>query len=423
VGRRERDVIRMINDLQPDIIAITGDIIYSRTLFNNLEKLQNVLVHVTSFITALEPKYGLYICRGNNDFSDDKEKSDLLLEVLENAGAIVLTDRRIALEINGKCLVMLGVDFTDFFREVAQDFTVREFNGNRFLESGSSSKNSYSNYYDTTSEWSNYTFSGKMAATRAKSGIGVLVYSQFNRGYDRFYRLVGSSEVPFQIAPHGTKITGGDRTSDVLVRENTWYRFRIEVDSGKDRTGIRAKIWPDGSAEPGQWQIDVFDDSPSRLGDGTVGAYSIFSGKHRFDDFLVVAADGDTLLYEDFEDVAERHSPWGWVAFNHNENAIPFLMRDIADSCYTVLLAHPPDFVTIAEPEGVDLVLSGHTHGGQIRLPFIGPLYVYTDLGRRYVSGFHDYGQSKLYVSRGVGTISLPVRFLCPPEIAVIDLF
>ena len=67
----------------------------------------------------------------------------------------------------------------------------------------------------------------------------------------------------------------------------------------------------------------------------------------------------------------------------------------------------------------VDLILTGHTHGGQIRLPLYGPLATMTAMGKKYASGLYRIGKSILYVSRGFGTSVIPVRFFCPPEVTV----
>jgi predicted MPP superfamily phosphohydrolase len=68
-----------------------------------------------------------------------------------------------------------------------------------------------------------------------------------------------------------------------------------------------------------------------------------------------------------------------------------------------------------------DLAFAGHSHGGQIRLPFIGPLW--TPEGTdRYVSGWFEEGQAKMYVSRGIGNSILPIRFNCKPEVAFIKV-
>ncbi len=90
-----------------------------------------------------------------------------------------------------------------------------------------------------------------------------------------------------------------------------------------------------------------------------------------------------------------------------------------------ILMAHAPDFADIvaAHPRGfnVDLMLSGHSHGGQIKLPFIGPL-VLPPMGRKYAEGPYQLGRMQLYVNRGIGTVGLPFRLNCPPEISVFTL-
>ncbi|MDR3708371.1 MAG: metallophosphoesterase [Capsulimonadaceae bacterium] len=100
---------------------------------------------------------------------------------------------------------------------------------------------------------------------------------------------------------------------------------------------------------------------------------------------------------------------------------------------FKLLLMHSPDNIPEAVHRNVDLVLSGHTHGGQIRLPIIGPPLTRSFLGRRLNSGHYSGnrlrglvgkqpGRTQLYVSRGVGISGLALRFLCRPEVALITL-
>jgi predicted MPP superfamily phosphohydrolase len=65
--------------------------------------------------------------------------------------------------------------------------------------------------------------------------------------------------------------------------------------------------------------------------------------------------------------------------------------------------------------------LSGHSHGGQVRLPGIGPL-ILPALGRKYHTGLNRVGSLQVYTSRGIGVINPPVRFNCPPEVTLITL-
>jgi len=88
-----------------------------------------------------------------------------------------------------------------------------------------------------------------------------------------------------------------------------------------------------------------------------------------------------------------------------------------------VLLYHMPSGVRSASKRGVDLVCVGHTHGGQVTLPFYGALVTLSRSGKRYEAGPYRVEKTWLYVNRGIGMeAGLPVRFLCRPEIAVIDL-
>jgi predicted MPP superfamily phosphohydrolase len=87
-----------------------------------------------------------------------------------------------------------------------------------------------------------------------------------------------------------------------------------------------------------------------------------------------------------------------------------------------ILLAHEPDFADTSAPTGrFDLQLSGHTHGGQIVLPFIGPPRL-PYLGRKYPSGLYKVGEMFQYTNRGVGMARLPIRINCPPEITLFIL-
>ena len=89
--------------------------------------------------------------------------------------------------------------------------------------------------------------------------------------------------------------------------------------------------------------------------------------------------------------------------------------------------SHSPDTAREAAARGIDVVLAGHTHGGQVRLPGIGALLTRTRLGRRYDRGLFQLDDARaggtwLYVNPGIGTSLLPVRFCDPPGWALVDL-
>jgi len=89
-----------------------------------------------------------------------------------------------------------------------------------------------------------------------------------------------------------------------------------------------------------------------------------------------------------------------------------------------VLLSHSPDTVYQAADRGVDLLLAGHTHGGQVVLPWVGPPLVNSRYGRRFASGLKRVQSTHIYTSRGIGVVgvAVPVRINCPPEVALITL-
>jgi predicted MPP superfamily phosphohydrolase len=86
-----------------------------------------------------------------------------------------------------------------------------------------------------------------------------------------------------------------------------------------------------------------------------------------------------------------------------------------------ILLAHEPDFADEASRFPIDLQFSGHSHGGQIRLPFLPPLYL-PELAKKYVLGAYQVGPLPLYTNAGIGTVEIPARLNCPPEITLITL-
>ena len=90
-------------------------------------------------------------------------------------------------------------------------------------------------------------------------------------------------------------------------------------------------------------------------------------------------------------------------------------------SAPVVLLTHTPD-VFPNVPDSVAVTLAGHTHGGQVYIPGIGRPVVPSRFGERYAYGHIVEGGRNLYVSSGIGTAILPVRFLTPPDVVVIDL-
>ena len=93
------------------------------------------------------------------------------------------------------------------------------------------------------------------------------------------------------------------------------------------------------------------------------------------------------------------------------------------DGLVTILLSHNPDCAeTVPASARVDLMLSGHTHGGQIKIVPERHARVPSRYGRKYLSGLVHAPHTRVYVSRGIGVSALPVRVLCPPELTLLEL-
>jgi len=98
---------------------------------------------------------------------------------------------------------------------------------------------------------------------------------------------------------------------------------------------------------------------------------------------------------------------------------VPASMRGSFPDEMKVLLAHNPVIIRQAARLGVDLMFSGHTHGGQVKMR---DKRKNIFAKRRLTSGLHQRKNTQIYITRGIGTVVLPVRYQCPPEISLIEL-
>jgi len=119
----------------------------------------------------------------------------------------------------------------------------------------------------------------------------------------------------------------------------------------------------------------------------------------------------------------ERGSDYFWLCGSDDAGTRdPDLNLAVPDapSAPVILMCHEPDYVdhVIRHPRfpWIDAMLSGHTHGGQVRLPVLGPL-ILPPMGKKYIEGAFQFGDMELYVNRGLGTVGLPLRLNCPAEI------
>ncbi|HAN96214.1 MAG TPA: hypothetical protein DCQ98_01685 [Planctomycetaceae bacterium] len=167
----------------------------------------------------------------------------------------------------------------------------------------------------------------------------------------------------------------------------------------------------------------------------------IFASWRAREDRLFVLGNHDKRIADDRE-IRGRMSAAGWidVAGKRLErqrgasrlvwsgNELPWYRgaerlerRPVRDDEYRILLSHAPDQVDFAIEHGFDLVLAGHTHGGQIRVPLIGPIVSPSHYGPKFASGEFRVGPTRMHVSRGVAGTH-PIRLACSPEITKLTL-
>lgn len=171
--------------------------------------------------------------------------------------------------------------------------------------------------------------------------------------------------------------------------------------------------------------VEVFRGLRSPLGTfGVLGNHDSW-----FDDDAMAAALGraDVRVLENRATKVARTGGDFWIgglADMHSPKAPPLVsatLGQVTDEAPVVMLTHWPDpFVDV--PPRVALTLAGHTHCGQVVLPFVGRLVHASEMSERWPCGLYDEGGRKLFVTGGVGVSILPVRFRAPPEIVVLTL-
>jgi len=120
-------------------------------------------------------------------------------------------------------------------------------------------------------------------------------------------------------------------------------------------------------------------------------------------------------------------SPLGYGRFNfaycpkQEINRLRELMGNVSREDCNILISHVPDLIKELDTHKIDLILSSHTHGGQIRLPLLGPIFAWSSFQRKYSMGIFRYNNSVLQVSSGIGVSRItPFRFRCSPRASVI---
>ena len=134
-----------------------------------------------------------------------------------------------------------------------------------------------------------------------------------------------------------------------------------------------------------------------------------------------ISLDGDTIILVGVNDPSYQTD----YLFGDSQTVMNGKLQEIsaAENEFTILLSHRPELFEIYADNNMDLILSGHAHGGQFRLPFVGGLVAPNQgLFPKYDAGLYTEENTNMIVSRGIGNSILPFRFNNRPEVILIDL-
>lgn len=141
--------------------------------------------------------------------------------------------------------------------------------------------------------WQDYEIRGRLYHSHKNGGVGITFYSQVPNGQDRYYRLGHyPGQTGFLLIAHGTDISDGSTSINIETQPDSWYRFRIQVETLSNRVNIKVKVWlEEGMSEPEDWQIEAHDAFSSRVEAGTVGLWTTEAGFKAIDDLTIYSLD------------------------------------------------------------------------------------------------------------------------------------
>jgi predicted MPP superfamily phosphohydrolase len=426
-----RRLLREIAAVRPAFVVISGDFVRDRS--GSPAALVRAAPAVAAFVRELRHIAPVYGVQGHS------EHQGALIAALADAGITWLSNQGARVGPGGSIL-LLGlnqqVGTNRFVPQYDDPFQVR--NGRWSAERDLPYRNFYSLYDPAPTAlndeggplaWSGYELTCDLRLSRADTAAGVALHSRYVLGEDRMIRLIREKPQPdrpvgFVLTAQGTALEG-QRITGVDPQPGRWYRAKVKTTVDADRVSVFAKVWPVGSPEPKSWQAQAEDRSPYRIPAGTAGLWFAGGGTATYRDLRIVGGQGKILL--------ERSLAGRPEGFRDEPRATRLAMAlarspQVPPETPRLVLSHVPDVAAEAAWRGIEAVLAGHTHGGQVRLPGIGALTTRSPMGPFYDRGIFHFaapnrqGWTTLYVNPGIGTSLLPMRFDCPPRWAVVEL-
>lgn len=429
-----RRLLREIAAARPAFVVISGDFVRDRR--GSPAALEPVMPAIAAFLRELRRIAPVYGVQGHS------EHQGPLVAALADAGVTWISNQGVRVGPGGPggSILLLGlnqqVGTNRFVPPYEDPYRVR--NGRWSAARDTPYRNFYSLYDPAPASlaaeggplaWSGYELTCDLQLSREDTAAGVVVHSRYVVGEDRMIRLIREKPEPdrprgFVLTAQGTGLEG-QRITGVDPQPGRWYRIKMKTAVAPDRVQVFAKVWAVGSPEPERWQAEAEDRSPHRLPAGTAGLWFAGGGTANYRNLRIVSNQGPVLLERSLAERPEgfRDNPRGTrleLALARSPSVPPGIPR--------LVLSHVPDIAAEAAWHGIEAVLAGHTHGGQVRLPGIGalttrsPMGPFYDRGLFYFAAPNRQGWTTLYINPGIGMSLLPVRFACPPRWAVVEL-
>lgn len=433
-----RRLLRQTAQADPDLILISGDFIKDRPRPNEMAPHLAAMKAFLAELRRIAPVVGV---QGHS------EHQGQVVAALDQAGVELLSNEGRRIGRDGR-LLLLGLN-----QQVGSDalafswpspFRTIQWKGQWLYGArrGEPFRNFYSHWdpapLGLTDEsgplsWSGYDMVCDVLIDGPEVGAGLVVHSRHVLGEDRLYFLTrGRPEHgrpgSFLLWTRGTAFDeGSDLDTGVVPRPGRWYRVRVRTEVEEGVVRVLARVWPADGPEPAGWQARGEDRSAYRVEAGTMGLWGWGGGTVLYRNLRVTGAGGEVLVDAP---LTGREKPKELREGARGTRLALALARSpyVPPGTPTVVLAHTPSVVLEASRRGIEAVLGGHTHGGQVRLPFFGALTTRDSLGSYYDFGRYDFasptrrGLTTLYINAGIGTSVLPIRFWCPPRFAVVEL-
>jgi predicted MPP superfamily phosphohydrolase len=430
---------------RPDLIVITGDLIHD---VPDPAGFAHNVAAVAGFVAGLRHIAPVYAVQGHSEFQGE------LIDRLDREGLTWLSNEGRRIGPDGGVL-LLGLN-----TQVGNDWLAEAWkppfqpvmkDGRRLYGAvrGEPYRNFFSHYDPSPTglasiadiggplSWSDYEVSCDAWINDRAAGVGLALLSRYVEGDDRMIQFHRDGSRwdrtgAFSLVAGGSAFDGShDRTdSGVDPQPGRWYRLKVRGESLPDRLRVLAKAWPADRPEPRDWQAHAENHSSRRPVAGTVGLWASGGGTVVYRNLRVEAHDGRVLLNEPLVLSSGAVKPQHFRVGTRGTRTAMALARSprVPPGTPVVILSHVPDVVREAAWRGIDAVIAGHTHGGQIRIPFVGPLTTRSSLGPYYDLGRFDFpapngrGVTTLYINSGVGMSVVPMRFWCPPRWAVLEV-